>query len=195
MTKEMLNDLVPSRHVADKLWTSLANETRGLYIKRTSKSIREALNTETTGAVFVAHAMAHPFEPVAWHTTLAEENERAVEDNYEEMIESALHVFGDFPPSFEGVSSEVTDATSTQTIEKAGIITMTKQPKDRRADSRFDDDRIMNDSETIEYETNAVEEEAAINIQALENQLRMPSTEADKEKLKRANDLMNGWGV
>lgn len=198
VTKEDLADIIPSRNVSDKLWTDLVSETRGYYVKRTTKAVREVLDIATTGAVFVATRTLHPFEPIAEGTLTAEDIVECVtEEAYNELVDSALFWFGSLHPSFEISSSywdEPTDTTPAHLKEDTTV--MAKEHVDKRADVRFEEDARIEIEETVEFETTSeTPRDEDVNYDNLDSQLRQPQTPEEEEKIKRAEALLRGWGV
>ena len=98
VTKESMDSMhnIPSQNVANKLWTELTAEVRGYNFKRSTKAIRDTLDIDAKGAVFVSIALVHPNEPTySPHKTLDEERTEALVVEYEDLIDEVLEWYGD----------------------------------------------------------------------------------------------------
>lgn len=82
VTKEQLSSLA-NKKLADRLWTRYVNRTLGMS-KRFSQYLKDFLNLEGTGAVFLSHALLHDY-----HTMLQDITDKGVE-RYVQIIQKEL---------------------------------------------------------------------------------------------------------
>lgn len=117
VTKEELAGIIPSVAVTDKLWTALVNETRGFYMKRTTKESRARFLVQTTGAVFISLTLAHPNEPeTKSDKTQAEVLAEQLEREYDALTEHILHWYADV---FDAPSSSQSEWEEIEAIRHA----------------------------------------------------------------------------
>lgn len=98
VTKEKMDTIhsIPTQNVANKLWTELTTELRGYRFVRTTQALRDTLDIDTKGAVFISTALAHPNSPTYTpHKSIEEELNDALTKEYDELITEVLSWYGD----------------------------------------------------------------------------------------------------
>lgn len=97
VTKERMDVIhnIPSQNVANKLWTELVSEMRGITYRRSTKALRDTLDIDTKGAVFISTALIHPNTPVITGDKTAETTlHEALQVEYDALINEVLDWYG-----------------------------------------------------------------------------------------------------
>lgn len=94
VTKSELSGLVQSKNVENRLWTDLNRMIRGLSIRRASKAVREELEIDTLGGIFVSYVMIHPNEPHPINE-LTDTHASQLNEEFEELITEIKYWYGD----------------------------------------------------------------------------------------------------
>lgn len=209
VTKEELEDIIPSKNVSNKLWTRLASETRGLYFKRSNKNLRKDLDIETTGAVFVSSVLAHPNEPTfKLHHSVEEDLMEALLSEYEELTAQVLLWYDDIfdkdyskedkAAEMEAHRSNSLKNSSYEFVKEVSV--MSKNEVDKRGDFRFMNEDYLEVEE--EFEVIAQPKKPSNNVKDPSfsyedegNQPREPKTDDEIEKARKAEEFFKRWGV
>lgn len=208
VTKEELSGIIQSKNVENRLWTDLTRMTRGITIRRTNKEIRETFEVNTVGGMFVSHIIIHPNQPL-YVNTLDEIHVERLNDEFDRLIDEVMYWYGDVfwkqrEENNRKKETELFEEFLATGIAPKGLLEdecdMTRVDFDERRNLIYKDFEPIAQNEDIEFGYKVDKEPKDTKrpdyvYEAEKAKPRVPTSEEDLEKAKKAEDFLKRWGV